>query len=148
MQIVFRPSRAGPGDKATLFAWPERIVDDLLLPHGVGDSEARARRLQRWVANGLLGMSEFSGWDSQKEALRLAAIRYEELNGPNSFQWQWVRGCDIDPVACELLTRTSIDDGGFRCVFNSIEDRLKPELKEVLNAMQPARATKIALDPK
>eukprot|EP00971_Amphidinium_carterae_P119859 2374042-Amphidinium_carterae.2 len=67
--------RPGPRTSDELFAWPQQIVEDLFC-RGDGCVERQQCMLEHLNA-GLIGVSEFSGWDAQEEALRLTTLAFD-----------------------------------------------------------------------
>eukprot|EP00974_Lingulodinium_polyedra_P020110 1943366-Lingulodinium_polyedra.AAC.1 len=112
-----------------------QVVSDLLQPEGSG--VGRLHRLKRFLDTGIVGCSEFSGWDSHQEALRCVTLAFEQhINQPVRGGFAWAHATDWDSLCSSVLCQKSAQEGNRWCVFEDIMDRLE-DAKPVLSAMRP-----------
>ena len=141
--------RPGPATVEELFDWPARLIADLL-NHPADGCDEGARRCQTLLGHlhrGIAASSDFSGWDSQAEALRLAvAALYKNMpRDGNSRGIAWLRSCDSALLPRRLLCNMAAREDTGACVFGHLEDRLGEEVKAmVASLLPPAGASKEA----
>ena len=112
----------GPQSVQELYDWPTFVIHELCDSRVGADS--RLRRLRAISDGGILGSSEFSGWDSQAEATRCCSQALGAFCGEPSRGFLWVRSCDYDELPRKVLCQMSELDHGFACVHGDINDRL------------------------
>ena len=99
------------------------------------DSE-RMARFQSMLSCGLWYVSDYSGYDSPREAMRILWEALERCGHPVKCAPQCLRACDIGSVQQEVLGKISTSlDGGASCVFHDISDRLSPDARAVMQKM-------------
>ena len=118
----------------------KRSVEGLTLPVGPGDIHAlqnydefvissmpSCRRRQAWdtVCNGMVMLSDFSGWDSWREGMQPTLDRLAKLMELPPPIASFVRSCDHGKLQQEALTWISLErtDGGM-CLFSALDSRL------------------------
>ena len=95
-------------------------------------------RLSLFMNSGLVGLSEFAGWDSQAESTRCVKIAFDRFTGSQSRGFAWVRASDIDELPQRVLMQMSNQEGGHCCVAGDINDRLPQVVRGILDQAEPA----------
>ncbi len=96
------------------------------------------------MSAGVLGTTEFAGWNSQAEATRLVKIAFDDFLGKSSRGILWLRANDISPLAKRVLLGMSAIEGGTLCVMGDINERLPQGVLEVLDGLMPAQVCSMA----
>jgi hypothetical protein len=89
--------------------------------------------------SGVLGASDFAGWDSQAEATRLVKDAWDQFQRRPSIGFRWVRACDFAPLPKKVLMSMSQEAGGQECVMVDIGDRLPSDISTILAQMVPPK---------
>ena len=134
--------RPGPATVDEVFDWPTRLMEDLyeLPSDGANQGSQRYARMQKHQKRGMLGTSDFSGWESQAEASRLGTQAFMGIGPHQKYKGiQWVRTCDFDKVAQTALLGISAASGGSGCVFDDLFHRLPEDLREHVAAQKPSK---------
>ena len=124
--------QAGPQSSAELWAYPSTIVQQLLKDSVHGrEREENIRRI-----GAVCAYSDYSGYDSPREALRLSTIALGKLGIP--FQYQWARSCDKAAGPRSALVALARQcDGSRSCVMTDINDRLPASILLELDKLEP-----------
>ncbi len=88
---------------------------------------------------GILGTSEYSGWDSQAEATRCLKQAYDADRALSSRGFVWLRASDIAEVPRHALTEFSKAENQAFCVLGDIADRLPHPTTKMLEALSPSK---------
>ena len=126
----------GPQTAADIHDWIGDLVGRFML-RDVGGR--RLDLLLQHLSRGVLGTSDFSGWDSQAEATRLLKIGLEDKLGlklRNGFVW--LRSSDhAESPQRATLKAISRGSGSHMCVLGDINDHVDPCILKLLDAAQP-----------
>ena len=137
----------GPSTRSQLFQWPYTVNSDTFTPDEAGSN--RFQRFKDHVRNGLLGVSDFSGWESQAEGTRLGQLAFEQLYGSVVSENEsgkcrgffWVRSCDNNKVPQQILMYRSKLDCCKPCVFIDVFDKLPQHVQDVVRELSPTKSS-------
>ena len=121
----------GPETAEELGAWPRYYAEKAA-------RDGMLLNLQRLFRHGALGVSEFSGWDAQREAWRVLAPSLSQACPGGIAPLQWVRSCDNGTIQQFVLKALS---HGEACVFPDLLSRLPAEARDWLDANQVPKET-------
>ena len=114
----------GPTDLAGLLAWPKRVARQLWERGDQGQCSTRRQLFQAHLQGGVLAVSDFSGWDSQRQAVGAVVQEFQDKQGLTGCQPWWVRSTDLGRFPQQYLNAVSAKEGGLACVFEDVCDRL------------------------
>ena len=117
-------SLKGPCDLQGLLAWPQRVAEQLWKTGNEDESSCRRRVFQAHLDVGLVAVSDFSGWDSQREGLAKLITEFERMQGLSGCQPWWVRAADLGVFPQKFLKEVALKQGSEACVFQNVCDRL------------------------
>ena len=94
------------------------------------------QRLQATISQGLWYVSDYSGYDSPREALTILHEALGRHGYPLALAPRYVRACDIGGVQQQILTGVSAaSDDGTCCVFKDISERMTQNAKTIMQKM-------------
>ena len=123
-----------------IWSWPQKIFK-ALFKSGDGRDDLRYNNLAAHVQNKILVTSDFSGVDCPRESIERSRDAFLEKGFPwAQGQLQFMRACDHDPRAQNVLVNSSILlDNRKSCVMVKLEDRLPDFAKQWIKASSPQR---------
>ena len=112
--------------------WPTRLADTLCR-HGL------AENIGRLLESGGYATTDFSGYDTPKESLRMALPGLAAaMKRDAPFEVSFVRSSDWAKVPQSVLKQVSIDyEDGQACVFGNIDERLPTAARDFIAELGP-----------
>ena len=135
--------RNGPGGILELFDWPSQVSNDLFADPVDGKDAGLVRffNMKRHLSRGVVCVSDFSGWDSQEEALRLTSLSFSSMSPSVGGKvcrrgFSWVRASDKEQVPQQafLIGKAKKRSDFSPCVFGDIFERLSSDVTALVNA--------------
>ena len=129
----------GPAELSEIAAWPKDILNRFMEYDRQHQQGGMVHRVSEHMQRGVLGTSEFSGFDSQAEAARLLVLALEDQLGHGVRGFHWLSSSDwMETPQREVLQQISDIDGGFGCVFGDIGSTVAECVNELLDSIEPA----------
>ena len=103
---------------AELGAWPDSLSSRLV-------ECGFAKPLQHILRYGILGHSEYTGYDGGRLSCEQGFEGFQRVTGCTIGKVRFVRGCDNGQVQQQVLTHVSqVEDNSSSCVLRDLMDRL------------------------
>ena len=95
----------------------------------------------RLLRHGAIGVSDYSGLDAPKEAMRAVLPAIESITGvPKRPEIRWVRSCDWAALPQRVLCMLSgLETHSEACVFMDLKNRMPPNAQDFCKAMAPSK---------
>ena len=129
-------SVAGPSSKKELFGgFPSALIVALFADAVAGPR--RRTNLGKLRHRGLCCSSDYSGYDTPREVLRLVDLALW-LKGGFGLPFKWANACDCDPIPQKVLVNLSLQvDDGRSCVFRNVLEKMAVDQVNILSKSDP-----------
>ena len=126
----------GPASAAELYNWPLAMMRALLDDSEAEESQENILRLWSLTQAGVVCVTDYSGFDSPRECIRLGLEAARMLHPDKDWrEVEFRRSCDVSPMCSRILCHISKQmDGGNSCVFGDILDRLPDAARDRIDA--------------
>ena len=135
--MLLRRRNPGPQTSQELGCWDKKLA-------GIMASTELGPRALRLLQHGALVYSDYSGYDSPRECLRVAMPTLCSEMQSDPVDILFTRSCDWGKDQQQVLKHvsTSMDDGR-SCVFRDINDRLHNDVKAWIDEAAPSTDSKL-----